>query len=259
MSVLQCSQFSQAQAPVQLRYHFTKGDKLRYLIETKSKHKIVLAGTQTESETTETMNVTWFVTSVDERGVATLTQTVERIRFQEAGEFTFDSKDPNKLQGSTPEGLGELLRTLSRAELSMTISPQGETHDVSLSDKFVRSLRPLLATKPGLKLDDRIADLLGVGIQPSLAPGPVTKDQSWQGRRKNLKSPLSGTRAALTYTYVGPKTIDDKRVEQIDMSSRDAFRHRFRGQQTEVAGGKGNRLLPKGLGASHKNETRDAP
>ena len=193
---------SLAQAQTTLRYQFKEGEKLSYLVEIKTLDKTTVAGSPMTSETTERLDLGWHVATMSTEGNARVTQTLERFRFQaESSAFTyrFDSQEGRIPGGPLGEKLGVLHKALVGAELSMTISPRGEIDAVKLSDKLLGSIkRAHAAIAPGQILsDDRLRDLLRVGLLPVLPMEPVIKGRSGEIR---LKSPLVGKAMAVTYT-----------------------------------------------------------
>src|SRR4051812_28751434 len=64
-----------------LRYQFRKGGRIDYVLEQKAVMEVSAPGRNASAELTQTLDVVWRTLDVDARGVATITQTVERLRF----------------------------------------------------------------------------------------------------------------------------------------------------------------------------------
>jgi hypothetical protein len=79
-----------------LRYKFKEGEKLHFVTEVKSTVEGGLLGDSAKVDITQMIDVTWEITKVDKDGRATVTSTLDRVRFSgttPAGKHSYDTKD----------------------------------------------------------------------------------------------------------------------------------------------------------------------
>src|SRR5260370_30745844 len=89
---------ARAGAQTSLRYKFEQGEKLHYVMETKTVMKMSTGNLLRPSvhlTVAETLDISWNILSVDKAGLAGVTQKVERLRFvmdKPIGRSEYDSK-----------------------------------------------------------------------------------------------------------------------------------------------------------------------
>ena len=130
-----------AGAATALRWKFAAGEVLHYESAQTTTSKIKDPTGQEVTQTfTLTTNLTWKVREVDTQGLATLTQTIERIRTTATlpfGKFSFDSKEGGDASGPA----GPLFKMLIGAEFQFKMNSRGEMSDIQLAEKLLSTLR----------------------------------------------------------------------------------------------------------------------
>jgi Family of unknown function (DUF6263) len=130
-----------AAAKATLRWKFKEGEVFRYSLDQNS----VMTGQDPEGRESKQsfgliLDMTWTVKSVDASGVASIHQTIDRVRTSATapfGKFSFDSKEA----GNAPGPAGPMFRLLVGAEFSVKMTPRGEVSDIKLSDKLLATLK----------------------------------------------------------------------------------------------------------------------
>ena len=197
---------STANAKTTLRWKFKEGEVLRYSMD----QATVSTGQGPDGrEIKQTfglvMDMTWTIKSVDASGVASMTQTIDRVRTSAAspfGKFSFDSKEA----GAAASVAGPLFKMLVGAEFSSKMSPKGEVTDIKLSDKLLATLRgdSEPAGAQGQFSEAGLKNMLAQMVIPLPEEG-VDAGQTWQRAMAIPAGPDGQTRQIeQTFTYKGP-------------------------------------------------------
>lgn len=208
-------------APTALRWKFTPGETVRYESMQTTQTKVKEAGGQNLDNTlTLTMDLTWKVGAVDPRGVATIVQTIDRIRTTATvpnGKLSFDSKESGDAAGPA----GPLFKMLVGAEFTFKIDPQGELSDIKLADKLLATLKgddqPLGAqgqfSEAGLK-----NMLVQMGVV--LPAKEINPGDTWS-RKLAIPAGINGETREVeqVYTLAAPAG-GDRPLEPVDMATK---------------------------------------
>ena len=128
-------------AKTTLRWKFKPGDVLRYSMDQSTVSTGQDPGGREVKQTIGlVMDMTWTIKSVDASGVASMTQTIDRVRASAAspaGKFSFDSKEAGDASGIA----GPLFKMLVGAEFASKMNLRGELVEIKLSDKLLATLR----------------------------------------------------------------------------------------------------------------------
>ncbi len=148
---------------------------------------------------------TWTVKAVDPSGLASLTQTVDRIRTSAelpTGRVTYDSSEAK--DASSPAG--PLFKMLVGAEFAFKMDPRGEISDIKLPEKMLATLRggDEPAGAQGQFSEAGLKNMLAqMGIL--LPEGPVDVGGKWD-RKMAVPGGADGQMRSIrqVYTYRGP-------------------------------------------------------
>ena len=205
-----------------LSWKFKPGEVLRYESDQTTVSKVKDPNGQEASQTlTLTMDLTWTVKEVDPQGVASLTQTIDRIKTSmtlPGGKIAFDSKD-----NSDPNSpAAPLFKLLVGAEFAFRMNPKGELSDIKLSDQLTKSLAgegeagaPSRFSEAGLK---NMLTQMGM-----ILPGTDTDPSKPWGRKLSIPSGPNGQSLEVEQTYTD-KGADPagKPLEVIEMVTKFA-------------------------------------
>jgi len=220
--ILMMSAVGSEAAATTLRWKFKAGDSLRYqVVQTQSMTTRVKdpAPQEFKQGFTLTIDQVWTVKSVDASGVATITQTIDRIRTTAElpiGKVTYDSKEA-KDSGSPA---GPLFRMLVGVEFTFKMDGRGEITDVKVPEKVLATLRgdkePAGAqgqfSEAGLK---NMISQMGL----LLPEGPVEPGATWSRKLTIPAGPDGQTRGTeQVFTYRGPEPSGGGRLEAIDLT-----------------------------------------
>ena len=211
-----------AQAQTTLTWKFKGGEKLNYTSDTDMKQSMSVMGMDIKTTMTQGLELSWTVKAV-QSGKADMTQKIERFRqkmempFGQG--FEFDSKDGKKPEGAIGQAVGPLFEAMVGAEFSFKMDPQGETTDVKVSEKLIEAMKanPGLAQMGGMFSEEGLKNMM----QQSAISFPkeaISKGKSWN-KVVEVKMPFGVMKLDTTYTYQGPETRNNSKLEKIDTKS----------------------------------------
>jgi hypothetical protein len=168
---------------------------------------------------TLTIDQVWTIKSVDATGVATMTQTIDRIRTTAElpmGKATFDSKEPKDSGGPA----GPLFKMLVGAEFTFKMDGKGQISDVKLPEKMLAALRgdQVPAGAQGQFSEAGLKNMISqMGLL--LPDGPVEPGATWS-RKASIPSGADGQTRGVeqSFTYRGPETVGGGKREAIDLT-----------------------------------------
>jgi Family of unknown function (DUF6263) len=200
---------------VALRWKFKEGEVIRYSMDqTTAQTSQDPEGREIKQNFGLILDMSWKVKSVDASGVASLTQTVDRVRTTLSApgglKFSFDSKDLGNITDSkgaanVPGAAGPMFKILLGAEFSSKMSPRGELTDIKLSDKLMATLKadndPAAAQGPFSEVG--LKNILAQMVLP-LAETSVDVGDTWKRALAIPAGPDGQTRQIeQTFTYKG--------------------------------------------------------
>jgi hypothetical protein len=205
---------------VSLTWHFKPGETLHYVAKQEVVQDISSAAVSGKMNVGITMDLTWVVQSIDAQQVASLTQTIDRVRMTadgpQAAKVQYDSAS-----GQQPEGAAKAttagFQTLVKKPMTLAIDPQGKILEIKLPQDVQEQMQktPALQSLGRMFSAEGMKQLLGLSTLPkeSLVPGKSWNDESL------FENPQAGKqKVKSTYTYAGPKALDGKPAEQIDVA-----------------------------------------
>jgi hypothetical protein len=187
------------------------------------KQAINVMGMEIEQTMTQTMEMSWNVSSVKD-GKAQLTQTIERIRMKMDSAFApfeFDSKDGKEPEGPLGPVLGPLFAAMAGAEFTATMNEQGEVSDVKVSEKLLEAIKanPALQQFGGGFTEEGLKNMMSQSGSSILPKTAVKKGDTWDQKLELKQPPLGVMKMNNTYTYGGPEEKDGATLEKIDVKT----------------------------------------
>lgn len=137
------SSISQADEP--LRWKFTAGEKLEYQM-TQDMKMNVDAGPAGKMAFTaaQTLNISWDVKSVNEKGDAVIEQKIDRIYKKmtapggEGFEYDTDSEEPAV---GVAAMIAPTMEAMTAGQFDFTMSPRGDVYDAKISDELLAAIK----------------------------------------------------------------------------------------------------------------------
>jgi hypothetical protein len=117
------------------RYRFTHGEKIAYVVEVTTQIETSALGRTNTAEMTQLIDLTWEVGAVDGEGKATITQTIDRVRFKavtprETAEY--DTRGGTQQEDPHVKRIAARLDSVVGARLRATIDTRGGLADIRL-------------------------------------------------------------------------------------------------------------------------------
>jgi hypothetical protein len=204
-----------------LRWKFQPGETLHYAMDQKTITSVKGGPQDIKSTMSQTIDMEWVVKDISADGLASLTQTVTRVRSKiesAFGAFEFDSKEAKDPEGPIAAGLVPLLRALVGAEFSFKMNAQGEMSDVKVPEKVLESIKKSgsLGGNAGKFSEDGMKNMV---VEAGLAfpKEDLEKGKSWTRESKISMLPIGTMIHEKVYTYQGPETKEAKNLERIDL------------------------------------------
>jgi hypothetical protein len=212
---------SAGRAETLLRWKFSEGQKLLVSIDQSTVLETTAGATPRKMSIDMQMELAWTVDAVDAQGMADITQSITRLkaRLETAGAPAVEFDTAAEKQ---PTGTAEYFaaaRKLVGVKLRMKLSPRGEIQDVAVADESKALLDAALAGTALAPLFSSagLADTLKqtAAVLPEQA---LREGGTWQ-TTSAAKLALGDVRQRTTYTYRGPREVEGRMLEAIDVSS----------------------------------------
>jgi len=205
-----------------LRWKFTPGQTLLFVI-TQDMNANVKAGegaAPMKLTNTTSIETSWKVDAVDPKGVASITQTIDRMQMKmqspQGMMLEYDSA-----AGKEPEGMAKMMAPILEAMIKKPflekMTARGEILEMKAPQGFVESINKMApqGAGGGFFSDDMMKQMSAFGVFPE---EPVTPGKTWN-RKMTSKVPVLGSMTAeITYRYVGTEDRDGRPVEKIAVS-----------------------------------------
>jgi len=217
-----------ATAPAQklLRWKFKAGEKLSINATQDLNIEMSVSGKSLKVSTDTLTEMTWVVDAVDEEGVATITQAIDRIKIDlespGMGGVKYDSasgEEPAGAASQVAQGVGPLIG----ARIAQKMSTLGEVLEVTIPDEVTQKL----AKAPGgsrleqIFSKESLSQLTGqAGV--CLPKRPVRKGDRWK-RSVEVRLPQGKVKGDVTYTHQGTATRDSRELDVIAVELKVAF------------------------------------
>lgn len=238
---------SVAQAGQQLTWKLKEGEKLQYVLHSKSDILVDASGVEFDITTGQTMDMTWTVRKVFDDGSAEVAQSIDRLQLlinsPLTGEFRWDSKEAAKKEENGEEAESDqsgapgpggqiadqfvpLLERMIGQEFMMKVSPRGEVTELKLPAQLKEILERDREGEGGGR-GSFFAMLMGGGfsedsirelIQRSVTLLPAEAAEEGKPWKQEFKMKLGdiGQQASVTsFAYEGIEEQDGKRLAKI--------------------------------------------
>ncbi|MGE0607265.1 MAG: DUF6263 family protein [Pirellulales bacterium] len=191
----------------QLKMKFVEGETLRYIQDMENKMDMGALGKMDQSMG---MEMTMHVDSVDEEGVAQVTQSITRIKMAMVlpppvdQDVSFDTDEPGELEVENPvlKQMASALTPMIGGKMKMKMSPYGELSDFELDEQLTKHFDSL-PKQPGGGLNAaKMKEMMAQMTQP-LPKKEIEKGETWQRELKTEMPPLGAMQADYEYTYEG--------------------------------------------------------
>ncbi len=196
---------------VELVWKFKAGDELHYQMVQDTQMRMIAAGRTGKTTIAQTIDMTWRITAVDPSGVASMTQTIDRMRLKgltPEGTLEADSQG-NKLSPALAPSMGPVFKALIGAKFTLKMTPAGKISDVVVPETATQAVTSQSALA-GMLNADSLKEMTSQSTIP-LPEGPIEVGSTWSDDKK-----VAGANIAMHYTYRGPVKQEGKQLDRIE-------------------------------------------
>lgn len=203
-----CSSATSAQTT--LRYKFTEGEKLQYVVEKKTRTTSSVMNMETESKMNLSMDLVWQVISVKGDGSAQVQFKVTYAKIS-MGMVEVDSAQKNTPDEPIAKAASQMVKARAAIDMTGTLLATGEVKDVKVSEKTIEAMKKL----PGGETfdPDSLKSMVSSFVFPTEA---VAKGKTWSSKSE-VKTPIFTTIAENIYTYDGAVQKEGATLEKISI------------------------------------------
>jgi hypothetical protein len=197
-----------------LRWKLTPGETLRFVTQMKMVAKVGNGPAPFTTTSNQTVEMSWVVMSLDADGVASVTQTFDRLRLKMTSPqgvmVDFDSATNGETAGIS-KALVPFLESIVNKPISVKIDPRGEVSDVQVPQSMLDGMKKV----PGMGSffsGETLGKLSGLGTLPEEA---ISKNDVWT-TEAGVDVPLFGKmKTQSKFRYLGSEIRDGRRLEKI--------------------------------------------
>jgi len=200
-----------------LRWKFEPGQKLQYVVQVKMTQKMNAGGTPTTMTTSQIMDTSREVKSVDADGTAVVLQTIDRMRMKMESPQGI-SVDYDSASEEEPQGISKMMAPMFEAmvgkPISVKMNARGEVSDVKLPQGMLDQMKkvPGMEKVGGMFSEENMKQMMGNMVLPE---EPVAKGDKWS-TEASMQIPMLGKgQVKVEYEYGGSETRNGKKVEKI--------------------------------------------
>jgi hypothetical protein len=208
------------QAQKLIRWKFQPGQTLRYAMEQEQSQNVKVGDTPVTMTVTTTITMTQKIDAVDPQGVASVTQTIDRMQMKMSPPpgmtqgLDYDSDSPKAAEGMAAL-LTPLLDAMVKKPFTMKIDPRGQVSEMKLPAGLVEALNKAGGGQmKGMFNEDALRQMTGQGMA-MLAEKAVAQGETWT-RDATVDMPTLGAmKIATQYRYEGTEKRDGKELDKI--------------------------------------------
>jgi hypothetical protein len=205
-----------APAAEPLRWQFTAGDSHHFQMNQEMKMQMQLPTGNVSTTMNQIIDMTWDVTGVDDDGIASVQQKINRMRMRMAmpqgQQIDYDSSSDAAPQGFAAM-LAPMMKEMTKAVFDVKMSPQGEILEVAIPEGLIKALKgsPAAQMMGDMASEEGFKQMIEKGSLK--LPETLEKGVTWDSEVK-LKNPMFGTQTVTTtYEYIGPREVDGQVME----------------------------------------------
>lgn len=212
---------TEAQAAKALTWKFKQGETFDYAMKLDTDILIEANGAEFDVTNSQIFDIKWDVKNVDDKGIAEVTQTIDRIQLKVntpfTGEFSWDSSGSEEPAGQMWESLGPVMKAMLGKEFSMKISPAGEISELKLPEDLSKALgeeRGARMMMGGGMSEDAIKMMIARAVA-SFPADEVDSSKPWTQDFEVKMGNFGKQQTKATYTYEGQESVDGKDLDKI--------------------------------------------
>ncbi len=206
-----------------LRYKFTAGQTHRYAVTQKMVQTVATPERSVKITLTQTMDTRQKTDAVDAEGVASIVQTVERVRMDmelpQGRKVLYDSaaKDP-------PEGVAKAyasaVGSLVDRPIQIRLTPLGEARKAELPADALAGLKKAVGPAADIASPENLTQLNNLAVFPQ---EPVSAGHTWKHQAAITNPAMGKLLVQTTYRYEGEETRQGRNLDKISFNMALSF------------------------------------
>jgi len=211
-----CLHWTSAPAEAQklLRWKFTPGEELK--MQMVQKMKMQVSGVTTDMN--QTVDMGWKTMSVNDQGVATIKQSLDRMRMnmQVPGGLAIqvDTASEEKPEGPAAQ-IADVFKKLTDVHFAVEMNARGEILEVTVPEDVEKVFRGL-GPAGGMFNKAMLEEMTRKGAQP-FPEKAVEVGDGWTNAYTMQMAPLGEMRMLTSFQYLGTEKVDGRDLDKIGM------------------------------------------
>lgn len=210
-----------AHADTELRWKFKEGEKTKYEMTMAMTQEMKEGDMTVQIKMSQVMDMTWEVTKVDDQGIATLHQTIDRVRMEMA--FPTPGQPPLKYDSQQPGGrpgteiLAKMFDAMVGKPFVVEVTALGEVKSMKPPAGLLAAFKnsPLQGT--GVFSEEGLNQMISQSVM-TLPEKAVTEGETWE-KTSSTETPPFGKQVTKTeYKFAGQEDHDGRKLDKIDVT-----------------------------------------
>jgi len=197
---------SSAWAQSGLQWKFREGDTW----QVRMTQELTSVVNEKTSQVTQEFELEWHIRSVNQEGVAEIEQSAKRIVLRDRENVLVDAVDSEPQPEDAP--MAKRIRALLKVRFVTLTSPMGEILEVRIDDDVKAWLTEQLG------MDEETARQMFAQEILSFPDHPIDVGATWTVATQSSAKGLGNVKNSSTYQYVGPDTLQGKKLERFKYS-----------------------------------------
>ena len=225
-----------------LVWKFQVGDEYHYRMTQNMDMEMSMGAADRKSETSmhQVMDMTWKVTNIDDQGVASISQLVNRVsmdmRAPGQPELHYDT-DADEAAAGFAVMVDPLFKAMTAEPFELRITPRGEIKDLKIPQAFAAALKkiPGAAMMGEMFSDEGFKNMMQQSSLVLPEPKDLKPGHEWTRESKIENAQIGELTTKSTYRYLGSKEVKGKPFEVFGVTMETEFGAMPEGLQMEVA------------------------
>lgn len=209
---------AKAEEATLLRWKFKPGESLHFVMTQDITQGMKMGDQPMQMKINQTMDMSMKVEAVDEKGTATIKQSIDRVRMTVKGPMAMEYDSAAEKE---PEGMGKMLAqafsAIVKKPFTVKMNTRGMVIDFKMPEGAQESMNKVAPGTGQLMSEESIKQMSEISVLPEEAIAP---EKNWS-RKAEMNMPQLGKLAIDSqFTFKGMETRDGKPLAKIAVEMR---------------------------------------